>query len=288
MTQPVSGAGNGASNLAPSHAPGASYGEFLLPAPANEVIHHGWWYRGPSSEGPSQSAPVPPSLSADVVLVVDGGEVRWVLLRGPHDVVEQQRVSPGMEIWGLRLWADALPPLFGEADAAWRNRVAPLAQVVGAAHSAALVECLVSAKGASPVEAAVARASADWVQTIDRRGRPAIDPVVRAALLVLEAVAGARAVARVAADVGVARRTLERRVLMVTGTTLKALARGMRLRATVRALHQSARPLAAVAADAGFADQSHLAREVSQLLGTTPTRLRAYLAALETSPVARR
>ncbi len=58
------------------------------------------------------------------------------------------------------------------------------------------------------------------------------------------------------------------------GVSVSAYGRRLRLERAVRLLRAGDLPLASVAADAGFADQSHLTRTLRQTLGVTPARLR--------------
>lgn len=77
-----------------------------------------------------------------------------------------------------------------------------------------------------------------------------------------------------AAAVGVHRVSLARAFRDHVGTTVTAYARGLRLERAVRAILTTDTPLAAVAADTGFADQAHLTRTLRARLGTTPAGLR--------------
>jgi AraC-like DNA-binding protein len=76
-------------------------------------------------------------------------------------------------------------------------------------------------------------------------------------------------VARVAAEVGYSRRRLSTLVRIETGLAPKEYQRVARFERTRRLLGH--RPLAAVAATCGYADQAHLAREWSELAGCAPT-----------------
>jgi AraC-like DNA-binding protein len=62
-----------------------------------------------------------------------------------------------------------------------------------------------------------------------------------------------------------------------TGTTLSRHRRRLRVRAALERLHGGERDLARVAAEAGFADQSHLCRAVRSETGCTPAALRAAI-----------
>lgn len=100
----------------------------------------------------------------------------------------------------------------------------------------------------------------------------------------LAALAAEPSVARAARALGVAERSLERLVGR-TGAPPRYWRALARVRRAARAL-STPLPLAAVAADHGFADQAHFSRECLRWLGHTPTQLRrtpALLALVQAS-----
>ena len=101
-----------------------------------------------------------------------------------------------------------------------------------------------------------------WVRAIEPDGR------VQAALGLL----GAHPVEDVANLVNVSSRHLRRMLLEAVGLTPKAYQQEMRLQRFVTAA-DGGTPLVAAAADAGYADQSHLTREVRRFSGLTPANL---------------
>jgi AraC-like DNA-binding protein len=81
-------------------------------------------------------------------------------------------------------------------------------------------------------------------------------------------------VARLARRLGVSERTLHRDVRAATGLPPTTLARILRFRAAVAGLRGGPPPaLSALALACGYADQSHLTREVRALAGLPPTAL---------------
>jgi AraC-like DNA-binding protein len=76
-------------------------------------------------------------------------------------------------------------------------------------------------------------------------------------------------VAAVADEVGYSRRRLTTLVRLETGLGPKEFQRVARFEAS--RLHLGRKPLADVAADCGYADQGHLARDWSDLAGCSPT-----------------
>ncbi len=104
----------------------------------------------------------------------------------------------------------------------------------------------------------------------DAAGPP---PEVRHAWRLLRASGGTVRVAKLAAEVGWSERHLRNRFLTETGLTPKAAARVVRFDAARRRLASRPRrpDLAGLAADFGYADQSHLDREFTALAGCAPS-----------------
>jgi AraC-like DNA-binding protein len=109
------------------------------------------------------------------------------------------------------------------------------------------------------------------------RLRPVPDPLVRAAT---QRLARPRArVADLSEELGLSERQLRRRVADASGYSPRTLARVLRFQRFLR-LARHERDLAWLAADAGYADQSHLTRDCVELAGLTPSAL------LATDPIA--
>ena len=86
--------------------------------------------------------------------------------------------------------------------------------------------------------------------------------------------AGATRVSELARRLRVSERHLRRLMVDETGIAPRHFARIQRFHALLRASDRAPRPSwAALAADYGYADQSHLIREVRHLAGVSPTRL---------------
>jgi len=101
--------------------------------------------------------------------------------------------------------------------------------------------------------------------------RTDVPPEVQEAWRVIWAAHGAVSVTSVAAHVGWGRRHLGEHFRAATGLTLKEAARVARFERAQRLLRTRALPLAQVAADSGYADQAHLAREWRALTGDSIT-----------------
>lgn len=96
------------------------------------------------------------------------------------------------------------------------------------------------------------------------------DPRVTEAL---HGLAGTDRVAAAVRQLGVTERSLERLLASATGRTPGYWLALARVRRAARALAQPT-PLAAVAADMGYADQAHMGREFRRWFGVSPGRLR--------------
>ncbi|MEM9300595.1 MAG: AraC family transcriptional regulator [Pseudomonadota bacterium] len=177
--------------------------------------------------------------------------------RGPLDCV------------GVRIRPEASAGMAGTAVAALRDHVVDLAGV-DAAFAGAL------ARGAATL------ASGDDPEALheilrDRCTRSPVDPAIVVAVEQIDATLGQVTVSDLAAATGLAARTLQTRFLAAVGLPAKTYARIVRLQATIDALDRGEAPIAAVAVDRGFADQAHATREITQVTGLPPARLRTAL-----------
>jgi AraC-like DNA-binding protein len=170
------------------------------------------------------------------------------------------RFSHGVGPGALGVAADAVRDTGVALDAVWSDRAA---------------RDLTDRVADDPV-----RGLADWAVLAGRAGRAGAD---RFGACVFAAARSGVRVDAIADALGVGPRTLHRRCLPVFGYGPQHLGRVLRLqRALALARDGRGRPgrvgragWAGVAADAGYADQPHLAREVRALAGTTPTGLLA-------------
>lgn len=113
-----------------------------------------------------------------------------------------------------------------------------------------------------------------------RHGPARADPLVMEACRRVSAATGGRplSVSALAAALGVSERQLLRRFRAAVGYGPKTLARVLRFRAFLDAAWAQPAPpvdLARLAAEAGYADQSHLTRDCRAFAGTTPSQLLA-------------
>jgi AraC-like DNA-binding protein len=106
---------------------------------------------------------------------------------------------------------------------------------------------------------------------------PAPDPVIARAFAMMSARRGQVRIGELAAELGMSRRHLGGRFAAQLGLPPKAVARQLRFAAVRRAIERRPGAWARIAAEAGYADQSHLVRDFRELAGVTPTQFVARL-----------
>lgn len=161
-----------------------------------------------------------------------------LFVAGPDTRAQLASVVPGT-LYGVRLPPGAFPSVFGVPAHAVRDLRVPLPDLVPSARLesfTAMVEFCAS--------------------------RVTVDPALAATAAVLRT----GDVATAAWEIGLSERQLRRRCLDAFGYPPKVLQRVLRFDTAVR-LAWNGVPFASVAAEAGYADQAHLAREVRALAG---------------------
>lgn len=198
-----------------------------------------------------------PDGCIDIIFSSDGR----LIVAGPDTVAKLACWAPGVRHVGLRFDPGHGPARLGVAAAELRDRRPELADLWGAGPARRLAERLAEAGDPAQVlEASLA----------DRPRHPGLgDPLVPA---IVAGIRNGVAVTDVARLTALSERQLLRRCRQVFGYGPKTLARILRMQEALRAA-RTGRRLAAVAADAGYADQAHLAREVRGLTGVALTSL---------------
>lgn len=190
-------------------------------------------------------------------MIWDGSRV---FLAGPDTGPHLASAPSGTPYSAVRFAPGTGPAVLGVPADELRDQRPDLAQIWSSPLVDALVEQLSAAVDPTVVLEAVAADRLRGVQP---------DPLAREVTRLLDA---GRSVADVAAAVGVGERQLHRRSLAAFGYGPKVLARILRLQRAL-GLARAGTSLSATSAEAGYADQAHLAREVRALAGAPITQL---------------
>jgi AraC-like DNA-binding protein len=218
--------------------------------------------------GPSAGVTVVPDGCMDLIYRLDragGGEL---LVSGP-DLGPRTATADGLAAYvGLRFRPAAARTVLG---------VEPLplvaAGVVPARSlSGRLARLEARLTGCGTVGALARRLHAEVEALAGETTAPRRPPQrVREAVARLGGLAPGERVATVARALGVTTRTLHRELVAWTGVSPVLLARVLRFQAALARLRRENAPLAALAAEAGYADQAHMAREFRALAGAPPS-----------------
>lgn len=166
---------------------------------------------------------------------------------------------------GYQLYLDVLGArrLLGVPIGELANRLVALDDLLGP-FAAELTEGLGQARSAQERHAVAQR-----LLTGRLSQEPVVVPEVAYALARLRAARGAVRIESLAAEVGWSRRHLAERFREMVGLTPKAVGRLIRVEHATRSV-RAGEPLADVAYEAGYADQSHFNRDFRELVGCTP------------------
>jgi len=208
------------------------------------------------------NVPVGPQLRSGTFRMPLGGlHTRAVLLPRclPHAPTSIQR---GIQLAVHPLAARAV---FGAPASAFADEVLEADQLVRSA--AELGDRLPACRSGIEATAEVARWLDGRVRASDA---PAPPPELARAWRLIVSSGGRARIGDVAADVGWSRRHLTTRMRAEIGVGAKDLARLARFRHSRRLIGRQDRSLGQVAADSGYADQSHLIAEWREFAGCTP------------------
>lgn len=201
-----------------------------------------------------------------VDLVFSEGEL---VIAGPDTASVELCAEANRSFVGVRFRAGVAPVALGvPANALLDQRVAAR-DVLGSGISR-LSEELARAPSARQGAQLLAAAATTWLRD------QAPDALVIGAVSALGQRDADWTVSTLAAVLGVSERQLRRRFVAAVGYGPKLFERVLRLRRFISAAKGPGPALAALALDAGYADQSHLTRECRELSGLTPAQLLGY------------
>jgi AraC-like DNA-binding protein len=194
---------------------------------------------------------------------------RGAYVAGPDTGPVPTSMTPGTVIFGVRFRPSAGGPALGLPLSHLQDQRVDLADLrPGEARKlpASLTPDLAAARALGVAATLVTAGPPD--PAVGRAARLLHDPAARAE--------------DIAAELALSPRQLRRRCQAAVGYGPKTLQRVLRFRrfvSRVDAAPSSRLDLAALAADAGYADQAHLTRECAQLSGLTPAALARHRAA---------
>lgn len=247
----------------------------MVAQPRRRVLNESDMYR---------ELPPPPPIAAHVMclwtrdgpaaprVLPDGcADIVWtgqrLLVAGPATRPVVPQVSPDATKVGIRFRTGAAAHALGLPAAELRDESIELEEIWGA-HGRELAERAADAPSTQDRLRLLSSAVAD---------APAPDPLVRAAVREL---ADPRVrVFELCRSLFISERQLRRRIEEAVGYSPRTLARVLRLQRFLMLAERDGGDLARLAADAGYADQSHLTRECSELAGLSAGALLAAGAA---------
>lgn len=240
------------------------YEEFEPATELSDVVNSYWAFSVP------EDAPMPYDHR-----VVPDGMISLAYIRsryfeatsyvGPRTEALNPPTRPGDSVWGIRFRLGVVKGLFGVSPAALRNQVGD-ARAVFPDFAGPLFERLKAVPGP---EAAAGVFDEMLSKVMREKGfRP--DPLAQAIWRVGET---EQTVSAIAAAAGLSERQFRRRFIELVGLTPKEFSRIRRLRRSAMKLLETPSGWAAIAAEAGYADQAHLSRDYARMLGVTPTSL---------------
>jgi AraC-like DNA-binding protein len=249
---------------------GLTYRECRPPAALGGVVECLW--RRDRWRPPDSDLGVLPDGRVDVIWAADGK----VVVAGPQRRPLGRPLPPELVVVGVRFPLGIGPPLLGVPAHELADMHVSL-EAIDARPAALLLRELLPIEDPAEAHTRIVRAVASRV---DSYWSP--DPVVRRAAALLED-PGAR-VERVAHELGLSERQLQRRFREFVGYGPKTLQRVLRFQRLLGALERGREQtggLARIAAAIGYSDQAHLTREARDLSGHSPVSLERALGALK-------
>jgi AraC-like DNA-binding protein len=217
-----------------------------------------WMRRG--TEHASAPLRVVPDGSADIIWHDDGGSVT-TLVAGPDTKAQMAPLAAGSRMVGVRFAPGVANAVLGIPLDELCNLRVPLGELWGPVAEELSDRIALSSRP----ELALATA-------VRQRITAPPDPTASAIARRLEFATGPGVVSRLAVDVGVSVRQLQRRCRTAFGYGPKTLQQVLRFQRALRLARAGGR-LADVAAIAGYADQAHMARETRRLAGVPLSEL---------------
>jgi AraC-like DNA-binding protein len=245
----------------------------FAPIPAlRSLVDEIWVQEGEATPGAAPTA-ILPAGRVDLVLnwsdpfveVRDGAElaIPQAAIVGPRTRPWKVRATGrcGLIIVCFHPWATGT--LFGSGVASTTDTTLSVGDVFGSCGERRLLACAEAAGRVQRTQQLLQR----WLE--DR----AADRAIIHATRLLHGKSRRKPVQRLASELGISRRHLQRRITEATGLTPKKLSSLARVHRAIGRLRRGESE-SSVACRCGYSDQSHLIREVRAFTGATPAGLR--------------
>jgi AraC-like DNA-binding protein len=231
----------------------ASYWGFEANLPADEVFEHHLWPDGCISLG----------------VQVSGDRVTGAFVVGATLSAHRTTISGVSRYLGVKFRPEAGAPFLGLDPGATRDRIGPI-DSIGADAAKSFVLAAGTIRRNADLRASMDR----WIATrLEEHPEIEVDASVRRAAERVVDARGNVPVSALADDVGLSPRQLRRRFVAATGLTPKEFVRIRRVRSAIAELLERGATWSRVAAELGYADHSHLVRDMSEVTGLTPSAL---------------
>lgn len=238
---------------------GAAEARIFPPSRAQKPFVENFWVQQTGSEPRGRSWRIIPDASPNLIFVVsrEGSHTHErCFLVGPRSRFADVTMADRILTCGARLRPGALPLLTRYPASDFTDRSVPVEDVFGA-RGKMLLEQLGELRSPLPAVGTISSfLSQEW---------PGQDPFDRLPL------GRYTRVGEMAAQTSLPVRTLRSRLMQYVGLSPKRVIRIERLQRALVSAQGRAIAWAEVAAIAGFADQAHMSREFSDLLGESPT-----------------
>lgn len=216
---------------------------------------------------------IPPDGCSSVLVRYAADAAPLLLFLGPRTETHKVLITEVEQYVGFRLWPHTMQAVLGVNPQDLVGAVGPAEFFVPA-----FARCM-QLPSEHDTDACCQTMRAAINAALDSS---AVDELVDRAVRRIVVSGGTDPVSRVAEHLGVSIRSLQRRFRAATGLSPKQFARLRRFRhATLELIRDRNRGWAEVAFESGYADQSHLVREFSQLIGLTAEQLRQKHSAIE-------
>lgn len=241
---------------------GAGGARFFSPSPAHAPWLEYLWTQRSDAAPAGRAWRVVPELNPHLIFTLAPAGSRQPVrcsLVGPRsrfaDVVMANRVMT----YGVCLRPGALPQLTRLPSSDFTDHAIPIEAVFGARGRSLMERLAEPASQRGILDTLAAFLAEVWSGPNHRKSLP------------LE---GCDRVAELAAQMGLPSRTLHARLTQEVGLSPKRILRIQRLHRTLKLAQARSSAWPQIAASAGFADQAHMIREFTELLGESPTAWR--------------